>query len=365
MKRILLINNRSSSTGIGNYSYNLFMHLKQIGQKDIDLITLQSPAEDSYGNIISSFGQKVKRTIDHLRFVRRIPRHYKIYHLLNPTLGILLLRHHPSIVTVHDIAPFIPMASHDMITQSYGLDTPIIMAMQINMRFVRNADRIISMSQNTKKDLISVLGVKSQRIRVVYPGTNRDLFTPRDLKKARQELHLPLNRQIILHVGVDEPRKNIRTLIKAFYFVKKKFPRALLIRIGGMRSNTRRLVLSLRLEDAILHYQKVENIALFYNAADLFVVPSYYEGFGLPLVEAMASGCPVVAGNSSSIPEVVGEAGIIFPSSDVKALSESIFKVLTDQNMRSIMIKIGLERSLKFDWRVCAKQTLEVYKTLC
>ena len=363
--RILLINNRSSSTGIGNYGYNLFVHLKQMGQKDVDLITLKSPAEDSYGRIINVFGQKVKRTIDHLRFVSGISRHYKIYHLLNPNLGILLLRHHPSVVTVHDIAPFIPLASHDMITQSFGLDAPILMAMQINMRFVRNADRNISMSQHTKKDLTSVLGIKSQRIRVIYPGTDRNLFTPRDRKRARRDLHLPLNRQIILHVGVDEPRKNIRTLIKAFYMVKKKFPRALLIRIGGMRSTTRRLVSSLRLGDAILHYQKVANIPLFYNAADLFVFPSYYEGFGFPLVEAMASGCPVVAGDSSSIPEVVGKVGIIFPSSDVTVLNESISKVLTDQNMRSMMIKNGLERSLKFDWRVCAKQTLEVYKILC
>ena len=132
-----------------------------------------------------------------------------------------------------------------------------------------------------------------------------------------------------------------------------------------MRSTTRRLISSLGLEDAILHYQKVANISLFYNAADLFVFPSYYEGFGFPLVEAMASGCPVIAGDSSSIPEVVGKAGILFPSSDVAILSESIYRVLTDPNVRSMMIENGLERSLKFDWGVCAKQTLEVYEALC
>jgi glycosyltransferase involved in cell wall biosynthesis len=365
MRGILFINNRSSSTGIGNYGYNLFVHLKQMGQKDMDFITLQSPAEDSYDRTVSFFGQKIKRMIDHLKFVRRIPRHYKIYHLLNPNLGILLLRYRPSVVTVHDIAPLKPAASRDMITQSYGLDTPILMAMQINMRFVRNADRIISVSQHTKNDLASVLGLHSQRIRVVYPGTDRNLFSPRDRRKARQELHLPLNKEIILHVGVDEPRKNIQTLIKAFYMIKKKFPKALLIRIGGMRSTTRRLISSLDLGNSILHYQKVENTALFYNAADLFVFPSYYEGFGFPLVEAMASGCPVIAGDSSSIPEVVGKAGILFPPSDVKMLNESICQVLTDHNMRSMMIKNGLERSLKFDWKLCAKQTLEVYETLC
>lgn len=365
MRGILFINNRSSSTGIGNYGNNLFIYLKKMGQKDMDFVTLQSPAEDSYGHIINVSGQKIKRMIDHLRFVRRIPRHYRIYHLLNPNLGILLLKYHPSVVTVHDLVPLIPMASRDVITQSYGLDTPILVAMQINMRFVRYADRIISMSQHTKKDLISVLGVNSQRITVIYPGIDRNLFSPRDREKARRDLHLPLNKKIILHVGVDEPRKNIQTLIKAFYMVKKKFPKALLIRIGGMRSTTRRLISSLGLDDAILYYQRVANIALFYNAADLFVFPSYYEGFGFPLIEAMASGCPVIAGDSSSIPEVVGKAGIILPSSDVTMLSESICQMLTDQNMRPMMIKKGLERSLEFDWRACAKQTLEIYETLC
>ncbi|MGQ9460013.1 MAG: glycosyltransferase family 4 protein [Candidatus Bathyarchaeaceae archaeon] len=364
MKEILLINNRSSLTGIGNYGYNLFTYLKQIGQKDLDFITLQSSAEDSYGHAINVFGQKIKRIIDHLKFVRRIPRHYKIYHLLNPNLGILLLRHRPSVVTVHDVAPFIPLASRDMIIQSHGLDVLILMAMQINMRFVRNADRIISMSQHTKNDLVSIFGVNSKIIRVIYPGIDRNLFSPRDQEKARRSLHLPLNREIILHVGVDEPRKNIQTLIKTLYMVRKKFPKTLLIRIGGMRSTTRRLISSLGLDDAILNYQKVANIALFYNAADLFVCPSYYEGFGFPLLEAMASGCPVIAGNSSSIPEVVGKAGILFPPSDVTMLNESICQVLADQNMQSMMIKNGLERSLKFDWNTCARQTLEVYETL-
>jgi glycosyltransferase involved in cell wall biosynthesis len=232
------------------------------------------------------------------------------------------------------------------------------------MRFVRNADRIISMSQHTKNDLISIFGVNSKIIKVIYPGIDRNLFSPRDQEKARRNLHLPLNREIILHVGVDEPRKNIQTLIKALYMVRKKFPKTLLIRIGGMRSTTRRLISSLGLDDAVLNYQKVANIALFYNAADLFVCPSYYEGFGFPLLEAMASGCPVIAGNSSSIPEVVGKAGILFPPSDVTMLNESICQVLADQNMQSMMIKNGLERSLKFDWNICAKQTLEVYETL-
>jgi len=365
MKKILLINNKSASTGIGNYAYNLFMHLKQMGREDLDFVTLQSPAEDSFGPTLKIFGQKIKKMIDHLRFVLSIPRGYKIYHILNPNLGVLLLKYRPSVVTVFDIAALIPTVNRDWITQSYGLDMPLLMAMQINMRFLRSADRILCMSQYTRSDLVSVLGINSQRISVGYPGIDRTLFSPRDLRKARRDLHLPLDKKIILHVGVDDPRKNIKTLIRALYMVRKKFPKILLIRIGGMREPTRRLISSLGLEDVVVHYQKVPSVASFYNAADLFVFPSYYEGFGFPLVEAMASGCPVIAGDSSSVTEVVGKAGVLFPPFDVTMLNDSICQVLTDQNMRSTMIKNGLERSLKFDWKVCAKQTLEVYDTLC
>lgn len=365
MNDIVLINNRSAATGIGNYGYSLFTHLKQMSTRNLDFITLNSPAEDSYGSTLKIFSQKMKRMMDHLRFVRKIPRSYKVYHILNPNLGILLSRYRPSVVTVFDIAALIPYVSRDMITQSYGLDLPVVMAMQMNMRFLKNADRILCMSQHTKKDLTSVLAINTKRIIVGYPGIDRILFSPRDKRKARLHLNLPLNKRIILHVGVDEPRKDIRTLIQAFYLIKKKLPDTVLIRIGGMRETTRKLIFALGLTDSVIHYRKVASVAFFYNAADLFVFPSYYEGFGYPVVEAMASGCPVVAADSSSVPEVVGKAGILFPPSDVTTLYETINQVLTDSNMRSTMIKEGVEQSLKFDWKTCAETTLEAYETLC
>jgi glycosyltransferase involved in cell wall biosynthesis len=364
VSEILLVSDRSFSTGIGSYSYQLVKHLKEVGQVDFDIINLSTIAEDSYGGILDSSFHKFKRLIVHFLFLSSIPRNYRVYHVLNPNLGILITKCRPVVVTVHDLYPLTQMATRDFVGSSYGLDLPILMAMRFNMSFVKHADRVISVSEHTKKDLVSLLGVDASRINVIYPGIDRSSFYVRDKRTARRNLYLPEDRTLVLHVGVDEPRKNIRTLIQAFHQVRKNIPDALLVRIGGIRSTTRKLISSLQLESSVVHYKGVPNIALFYNAADLFVFPSYYEGFGLPVLEAMASGLPVIAGKSSSIPEVVGNAGILFEPSDIEMLSHLICQVLADKQIEQRMAMEGLRRSSKFDWSICARQTIGVYESL-
>lgn len=331
---------------------------------NIDLINLATVAEDSFGSPFTVFSQKARRIMDHLSFLRGIPRNYDAYHLLNPNLGIIIMKYRPIVVTVHDLFPFTPIASGDMITQSYGLEAPILFAMKINMSFLKKADRIISVSEHTKKDLVSMFRIKPSRITVIHLGVDRELFHPRSRNEARRTLSLPINKKIILHVGVDEPRKNLRTLIEALHIVKQKSPEVILLRVGGMRDTTRSLIHSLKLKNSVLHYRNVPNIAPFYNASDLFVFPSYYEGFGLPVLEAMSSGIPVIAGESSSIPEIVGRAGILFSPYDSRILSEYIDHVLSDREIGFRLVAEGLKRSVEFDWDACAKKTVDVYRTL-
>lgn len=363
MKDILLINNKAKTTGIGGYSFSLYENLRKVTNRNIDFITLKSSSEDE-GSPVKAFPQNIKKLANHFGFLPKISHSYKVYHLLNPNLGILLSKLHPSVVTVHDVSVFKRDVSKDILTKSYGFEFPLLLGIQLNMSFIKNADRILCLSNYTKNDLISVLGIENKRVVVSYPGIDRELFKPRDKLLTRKRLSLPLGKRIILHVGTDEPRKNTKTLIDALYTVKKKMPDILFVKIGGMREATRKLILERGLNDSVIYHKKVPDVASFYNAADLFVFPSYYEGFGYPAAEAMASGCPVIAADSSSVTEVVGKGGILLPPFGVTAFHEAIVQVLSDSNKQNVMIKEGLEQVKKFDWKTCAETTLETYETL-
>ncbi len=363
MKDILLINNKPKATGIGRYSFSLYENLKKLNKRNFNFLTLNSSYADN-DSTIKTFFQNMKKLADHISFLWKIPPSYRVYHLLNPNLGILLPYLHPSVVTVHDISVFRPKVSTDILAKSYGLELPILLSMQFSMHFIKSADRILCLSNYTKNDLIAVMGIKQERVIVSYPGVDLELFKPRDKLSARKRLGLPLNKPIILHVGTDEPRKNSKTLIEALYLVKKKIPNVLLIKIGDMREATRRLILTRELADSIVHYRKISDVTPFYNAADVFVFPSYYEGFGYPAAEAMASGCPVIAADSSSLTEVVGNAGVLFPPFNVINLHEVISQVLTDSNKQTAMTELGLEQAKKFSWGKCAETTLKTYESL-
>lgn len=363
MKDILLINNKPKATGIGRYSYSLYDNLKKLDKRNFDFLTVGSSSEDN-DSTIKAFLPNMRKLVNHMSFLWKIPSFYRVYHLLNPNLGILLPHLHPSVVTVHDVSILKPNVSVDILAKSCGLELPMLLGMQFNMHFIKSADRILCLSNYTKSDLISVLGIKKECIVVSYPGINLDLFRPRDKVTARKRLGLPLNKPIILHIGTDEPRKNTKTLVEALSLVKEKIPDVIFIKVGDMREATRRLILRKKLNDSVLHYKKVTDVASFYNAADLFVFPSYYEGFGYPAAEAMASGCPVIAADSSSITEVVGGGGVLFPPFNVDDLYEAISEVLLDSNKQTMMIEKGLEQVKKFDWKKCAETTLKTYETL-
>jgi glycosyltransferase involved in cell wall biosynthesis len=228
-----------------------------------------------------------------------------------------------------------------------------------------NAERIICISESTKNDLLRFIDVDPRKVRVIYYGVDHELFKPRDKLEARRRLGLPLDRPIILNVGSEEPRKNIPVLLKSFKKLLNDIPNALLVRVGEKTAKVEKIIRCLNLSNKVLYRKaSLNEVALYYNAADLLCFPSYYEGFGFPPLEAMASGLPVIASNASSIPEVVGDAGVLLDPFDVDGFAYWMREVLINDDLKVRLSERGYKRSLDFSWEKCARETLRVYENV-
>lgn len=232
----------------------------------------------------------------------------------------------------------------------------------------RKARRIIAISESTKRDVVRLLGVPPDKVEVVYCGLD-DAFRPlAEDQVAAFRSERGLSERFILFVGTIEPRKNVTRLIEAFANLLTCQLADLKLVIGGAKGWFYEDVFAraeeLGLEGQVMFpgYIPASELPLWYNAAELFVYPSLYEGFGLPPLEAMACGTPVVTANTSSLPEVVGEAGLTVAPLDVEALAEAMRRVLNDATLRREMRERGLQRAQSFSWTKTARETVQVYR---
>lgn len=234
-------------------------------------------------------------------------------------------------------------------------------------RTIHWADWIIADSEHTRRDLIRLLGIPAERIEVIYLGVDeafQPLETQARLEAVRHKYSLPLN--IILYVGTLEPRKGLETLIAAYGALAADIPHDLVI---AGKKGWYTAPLFLQVEDLGLDprvhftdYVADEDLPSLYNLAELFVYPSRYEGFGLPPLEAMACGTPVVCSNAASLPEIIGDAALSVPPDDAEALAAAIRRVLADKALRAKMRASGLERARSFTWEKTARRTAEIYE---
>ncbi|MGD8623299.1 MAG: glycosyltransferase family 1 protein [Anaerolineae bacterium] len=230
------------------------------------------------------------------------------------------------------------------------------------------ARAVIAISESTRQDAVRHLGLAPERVKVVYCGAD-PLFRPIEdgslLEAARHRLRLPA--RFVLSVGTLEPRKNIPRLLEAFRCLKDEGDLAHKLVIVGDRGwlydEVFRQIGQLQLEhDTVLTgYLAREDLVLAYNLADLFVYPSLYEGFGLPPLEAMACGCPVVTSDRSSLPEVVGDAALLVDPEDVPALARAMAALLHRPDKRAELAARGFRQAGRFSWDRAARQTLEIY----
>jgi glycosyltransferase involved in cell wall biosynthesis len=237
---------------------------------------------------------------------------------------------------------------------------------------LRWTDLIITCSQSTQQDIIQYLGVQRDRV-IVVPLASR--YSPNFLdaeKLASLQLSSPydFSQPYILFVSTIEPRKNINTLIEAFNWLKKdrKIEHHLVL-IGKAGWNYKPVFTAIENSDwkhhiHHLNYLSDEQVALFYAKADVFVYPSYYEGFGLPILEAMTLGAPVITANTSSLPEVAGDAALLIDPNNSMQLADAIFQVLNDSPLRQKLTIEGKARSQLFSWERTAKETVRAYKIL-
>ena len=236
---------------------------------------------------------------------------------------------------------------------------------------VRRADKIIAISEHTKKDIIEILKVPSEDVEVIYPGVD-DIFKVMDKEWAYSVIKRKynLNKRFILSVGNLEPRKNTKNLLLAYKLLLDEHLNHQLVIVGPQGWKAQEIFdfvekIGISENVIITGYVDSNEMPILYNAADVFVFPSLYEGFGLPPLEAMACGTPVVASNNSSLPEILGDAAIMVNPLNVEDIKERIKRVLFDKTLREKMISLGLERVKDFSWEKTVRQTLEIYKDAC
>ncbi len=240
-------------------------------------------------------------------------------------------------------------------------------------RSVRRADRVIAISEATRRDLIDLYGTPLDKLRVVTPGVESRFnthHTPEESAAVRSKYGLP-DGPLVLTVGTMQPRKNHRRLVQAFARVRQQgIGHVTLVIAGGkgwayedVWAEVRRLRMSDRV--AFIGFVDDADLPALYRAATVFAYPALHEGFGLPVLEAMACGVPVVASNTSSLPEVTGADGaLLVDPLDVEALAEAIERLLADDALRVSLRERGLERAAGFTWERSARALWAVYEEL-
>ncbi len=253
---------------------------------------------------------------------------------------------YPYVITVHDMI-------HEIFPE-FCSDSDIMI--QEKKATITRATRIIAISENTKRDIIRLLHIDADKIDVIYHGTSMRPFS------GKQRLKLP--ERFLLYVGDRTPYKNFDRFIKAFSILQKNDPDLYVVCTGHSIKRPEKEALSrLGVLDRIVHIKASDQaLSELYSRALLFVYPSLYEGFGIPILEAYANHCPVALSNASCFPEIAGEAGAYFEPESVDSIYETISSLLDSDGERTALIQAGKERLKRYSWQKTAEQTGQVYR---
>lgn len=361
-----------AKTGIGRYAKNLISSLSLIDKKNeyvlflnkllFDELTLN---ETQFRKVLIrsryySFGEQIFLPL-------QIAQHQiDIMHFLH--FSVPLIYNRPYIVTIHDLTLSFFPGKRKGIRRSMmikGYRTVLNHA-------VKRANHIISVSEHTKNDISQITSVPKNKISVLYEGYDRSLFRPiideNKLEKMRSTYHLP--HEYILYIGVWRDHKNVINLIKAYHFLRQKYGITHKLIIAGeedtrypeIKQEIHRL--NLASDVIITGFIADKDIASLYSAADLFVFPSFYEGFGLPPIESIACGTPVASSQTSCMPEILDNAAIFFDPYSIQDMADAIYRCISDIHLRNRLLDRGKKLLPRYNWKHMAEHTLELYTTL-
>ncbi|MBN2200140.1 MAG: glycosyltransferase family 4 protein [Candidatus Aminicenantes bacterium] len=282
-------------------------------------------------------------------------------------------------VTHSPVPLFLPTRGRKIVTvcDLFFLEHPELADAEARREFSRRAaaavaraDGVITISEYSRRVILERLGADETAVRAVPLGVDPGFFeppSPEDLEGLRRRYALP--ETFVLFVGAFEPRKNLPRLVESWPGVLNRRPEAVLVlagRAGGDFDNVKAAVRRLGLETSVLMPGYVPQMELkgFYRLATAFVLPSLCEGFGLPLLEAMAAGLPAAVSSVSALPEVAGDAALLFDPQDAASLTDAVLRLLEDDSLRRDLSSRGAQRARRFRWAETARQTLEFYRSV-
>lgn len=368
----IAIDARSSTlyhgTGIGTYTNNLISNLLSINMKDKFTLFCSGKFNEEFinknVNIIYSSGK-------HSSFYDKyyIPnilndKNVGLYHMPQNGIGLEIDTNYKKVVTIHDLIPYtMPETVGKGYLERFLKDMPEI---------IFNCDGIITVSEYSKKDILKFFNGYPENKIFVTPLAANYKFKLLDKIKCKNYLKskFNINDSFALYIGGFSSRKNVLGLINSYMKIYKDLKtHCKLVLVGGLKDEGEKLlefVKNNNLENEIIFTGYVDDnlLPIFYNACDVFVYPSFYEGFGLPPLEAMSCGAPVISSNLTSIPEVTLDNAILIDPYSENSLKEALFKVLTDENLKNQLSENGYKRSLQFTWRQTALKTLNAYKKI-
>jgi glycosyltransferase involved in cell wall biosynthesis len=370
-KVALICESSDVSTGIGRYQQMLFTGLRDIGI----VAKYVTPAVPSLP--IASYHMLRLVGRDLRAFLANYPLWINypiadIYHVTSQHLAALLWARRPHgkiVVTVHDIFPYM-LRKDPSLKSSYCIDKLYV---HLAMAGLQVADHIIAISEYTRQCVVEHLHINPQKISVIYHGIDQHQFSqlPYIPVGVRERYGLPKGRRYLLYVGSENRRKNIISLVRALAEIRRELADVELIKVGRAHFDAERHHLidaatRLGVRPSIHFLEDVpdRDLAALYNIADVCVIPSLYEGFGFPVLEAMACGTPVVCAQTRWAQELVGSAGLQVNPQDTATFAATLISLLKSKDIQCELKQSGRQRSTEFRWDSTIEKTVAVYEQL-